>query len=85
MRRNMIANVGYVVRETNQSITLYKQYKKQYKTTFDCSKMVYEQSRICPREWGFQNPLGFWDNNGSPNLAHVTVSHKSQEKKKRTF
>ena len=31
--------------------------------------MVYAQPRICPGEWDAQTPLGFWDTNGSPNLA----------------
>ena len=34
-------------------------------------EMVFAQPIICPGEWDAQNPLGFWDTNGSPNLGQT--------------
>ena len=47
-------------------------------------QIVYAQPRICPGEWHAQNPLGFWDTNGSPNLCQTTRPYNNQQKK-RTF
>ena len=35
-------------------------------------RMVYVQTRICPRKWDAQNSLGFWYTNGSLNLDQKT-------------
>ena len=49
-----------------------------------CEQVVYAQPRICPRKWNAQNSLGFWDTNGSPNLAQTTrpIDNQQQKKKK---
>ena len=45
--------------------------------------MVYAQLKIRPRKWDAQNPLGFWDTNGSSNLGQTTRPCDSQKKKKK--
>ena len=46
--------------------------------------MVYEQPRILPGEVDTQSSLGFWDTNGSFNLAQTTGPNDSPQHKKRT-
>ena len=45
-------------------------------------QMVHTQPRISPGEWDTQNPLGFWDTNGSPNLGQTTRPCNNQQKKR---
>ena len=41
-------------------------------------QIVYAQPRICPGEWDAQNPLEFWDKNGSSNLGQTNILSDSQ-------
>ena len=43
-------------------------------------QMVYDQPRICHGEWDTQTLLGFWDQNGSPNLSQPTRCCYGQQK-----
>ena len=45
--------------------------------------MIYEQPRICPREWDAQTPLEFWDTNGSTNLGQTIRFFNNQQKEKK--
>ena len=44
--------------------------------------MVYAQSKIYPRKWDAQTPLGFCDINGFSNLGQTTRLRDGQKKKK---
>ena len=65
--------------------------QKEYKTRYDwVDKVIHSEFHKklkfdhtnkpsnCPREWDAQNPLGFWDTNGSPNLSQMTRSYNNQ-------
>ena len=45
-------------------------------------QMVCAQTRICPKEWHTQTPLGFWDTNGSPNLGQTTRPYNNHRKER---
>ena len=47
--------------------------------------MVSAPPSICPGEWDAQNPLGFWDTNGSANLGQMAKPYNNQQKKNRTW
>ena len=44
--------------------------------------MVYDQTRIRPREWDTQNSTGFWERNGSLNPDQKTKFRNSYLKNK---
>ena len=52
------------------------------KFEFDHTNIVYEQTRICPRNWDEQNSWGCQDTNEPPNHSQMTRPIDRQQKKR---